>query len=200
MGSLHPVAVSGPIVTARLRLECLTAADLRWLAAGRPARVVDRLRYHVPDPGLLPSAGFALRRLKLIEADAQQLPWIFRSIILTATDTLIGNINFHHRPPDPFLLPYAAHAAELGYSIAPAYRRHGYATEAMEGMMDWAGRVAGVRSFFLSISLDNPASLRLALKLGFRQVGEQIDEEDGLEWVFRRDSTFVRGSPLTSCA
>ena len=32
---------------------------------------------------------------------------------------------------------------------------------------------------------DNAASLAIAAKLGFTQVGEQMDEVDGLEWVFR---------------
>jgi RimJ/RimL family protein N-acetyltransferase len=35
-----------------------------------------------------------------------------------------------------------------------------------------------------SISPRNEPSLALARKLGFEQVGEQFDEEDGLELVF----------------
>jgi len=35
-----------------------------------------------------------------------------------------------------------------------------------------------------SISPDNEPSLRLAQQFGFRQVGEQMDEIDGLEYVF----------------
>jgi [ribosomal protein S5]-alanine N-acetyltransferase len=37
-----------------------------------------------------------------------------------------------------------------------------------------------------SVSPRNPASLALVRSLGFRQVGKQIDEVDGLELVFER--------------
>jgi RimJ/RimL family protein N-acetyltransferase len=45
---------------------------------------------------------------------------------------------------------------------------------------------AGVPRVRLSIAPDNVASLGVARKLGFERVGEQIDEEDGLEYVFER--------------
>jgi len=66
----------------------------------------------------------------------------------------------------------------------PNHRRQGYATEAARAMMDWAAREHGVERFFVSIAPDNASSLAMAAKLGFRQVGEQIDEQDGLEYVF----------------
>ncbi len=174
-------------MTPRLRLEALTVSGLQALAAGRASRVVDSVDFHVPDPALLPTAAFARQRQDLVRENPVQLAWIHRSIVLRSTATLIGTINFHHLPPDPFLLPYSSHAVELGYTVAAEHRCRGYATEALQGMMDWARATAGVRAFFLSISPDNTASLRLALKLGFRQVGEQHDEVDGLEWIFRRD-------------
>jgi ribosomal-protein-alanine N-acetyltransferase len=51
-------------------------------------------------------------------------------------------------------------------------------------MLQWARAHHGVRRFYVSIAPDNQASLAMAAKLGFRQVGEQVDEEDGLELVF----------------
>jgi [ribosomal protein S5]-alanine N-acetyltransferase len=50
-------------------------------------------------------------------------------------------------------------------------------------MFDWA-MAQGVHRFVASISPDNKASLSLAAKLGFERVGEQIDDIDGLEYVF----------------
>src|SRR3972149_5968385 len=66
----------------------------------------------------------------------------------------------------------------------PPCRRRGYALEAAQGLMDWAAREHGVRLFRLSIAPDNAPSLAMAAKMGFRQVGEQMDDEDGLELVF----------------
>ena len=74
-------------------------------------------------------------------------------------------------------------AAELGYTVYPKFRRRGYATEATQGLMDWALRQQRVERFLVSISPDNDPSLAMAVKLGFRQIGEQMDEKDGLELV-----------------
>ena len=41
--------------------------------------------------------------------------------------------------------------------------------------------------FRASISPDNVASLAIASRFGFRHVGEQIDDVDGLELVFELD-------------
>jgi L-amino acid N-acyltransferase YncA len=42
----------------------------------------------------------------------------------------------------------------------------------------------GVRHYLASATPDNEPSLAIIRKLGFRQTGEAIDEEDGLELVF----------------
>jgi L-amino acid N-acyltransferase YncA len=40
-----------------------------------------------------------------------------------------------------------------------------------------------VRTFLASIASDNEPSMRLALGLGFRQIGVEVDEE-GLEFIY----------------
>src|SRR5207237_8332173 len=92
------------------------------------------------------------------------------------TRVMVGRFNFHGPPENG--------AAEVGYTIQPEHRRRGYATEATAAMLDWARAEHGVRRFIASISPDNEPSLRLARHLGFVQIGEQMDEEDGLELVF----------------
>jgi len=82
------------------------------------------------------------------------------------------------------LRPYARDAVEFGYTIFERYRRHGYATEAVIGLMDWARALFNVRRFVASIAPENLPSLRLVAGLGFTKVGEQVDEIDGLEHVF----------------
>ena len=90
---------------------------------------------------------------------------------------MVGHIGFHGSPE-------AIGCAELGYTVMPNRRRQGYATEAATALMDWAALEHGVHRFFVSISPGNASSLAMAAQLGFRQVGEQIDEEDGMEYVF----------------
>lgn len=47
----------------------------------------------------------------------------------------------------------------------------------------------GVRVFRASIAPDNVASRAMLQQLGFVHVGEQLDEDDGLELVFERQNT-----------
>jgi RimJ/RimL family protein N-acetyltransferase len=54
------------------------------------------------------------------------------------------------------------------------------------GMLGWASEHGAV-ACLASVSPDNVASLATIKRLGFVKVGEQMDEEDGLEWVHRRD-------------
>jgi RimJ/RimL family protein N-acetyltransferase len=75
-------------------------------------------------------------------------------------------------------------AVELGYTIFPAYRGHGYATRAATILMDIAEERGGIRHFVLSVGPHNEPSLAIVRKLGFVRTGEQMDEIDGLEYVF----------------
>lgn len=122
---------------------------------------------------------FVQYRLATLRVDPAARPWLGRALVLTEDDgtrRVIGTAGFH-APPD------ADGRVEIGYRVDPAYRRQGYAIEAVRGLFDWAG-AQGVHRFVASISPNNEASLSLAAKLGFEQVGEQIDEIDGLEYVF----------------
>ena len=75
-------------------------------------------------------------------------------------------------------------SAELGYTVFPRFRRRGYAFEACRALIGWARETHGITRFSLSISPANVASVALARKLGFRNIGSRVDEEDGPEDVF----------------
>jgi [ribosomal protein S5]-alanine N-acetyltransferase len=53
-------------------------------------------------------------------------------------------------------------------------------------MMRWARDEQGVDAFRVSIGPDNHPSLEMAEKMGFIEIGTQMDEIDGLEIVFER--------------
>ncbi|MBL7257652.1 GNAT family N-acetyltransferase [Actinoplanes sp. LDG1-01] len=89
----------------------------------------------------------------------------------------VGRAGFH-APPD------AEGMVEIGYAIDPEFRRQGYARAALESLLARAKADPSVRRIRVSISPDNLASRNLALPYGFEQVGEQWDEEDGLEIVY----------------
>lgn len=107
-------------------------------------------------------------------------PWSARLLLLKPSLQMIGHIRFHSRPVED--------AVEFGYAVFMPWRCHGYATEAAAAVMRWAAEQHGVKRFVASVRPDNLPSQRVVAKLGFRKVGEQMDDVDGLEDVFHRDS------------
>jgi RimJ/RimL family protein N-acetyltransferase len=85
---------------------------------------------------------------------------------------------------------------EIGYRVEPAFRGHGYATEAVRALFAWATQTQGIHKFRASVSPSNKPSLRLITRLGFQQTGHQHDELDGLELVFERHARTPK--PYTS--
>lgn len=129
-------------------------------------------------PGYL--RDFLQYRLAQLALDPTIRRWLGRAIVWTDADGgrhVIGSIGFHGPPDERGRL-------EIGYKVEPAFRRRGIAREAVTAMFDWASSEHGVRRFVASISPANEPSLRLAAGLGFEQVGEQVDDIDGLELVF----------------
>jgi len=172
-----------PIETTRLRLVAMSTAVLRLMMQGRFDEAARVCGFAVPENCSLGGQSWVGNRIRMIEEDASQHPWMNRAIVRREDNQMIGNISFHHKAPDPHLFDYAPLAAELGYTIEAPYRRRGYARESALAMMKWAHREHGVSTFILSISPENQPSLRMAEAMGFYRVGQHFDEIDGLEWV-----------------
>lgn len=184
------------IETPRLLLVPLSEAALRAFLSGDRAEAQRLCGFLVPPGCGLLGDPWIERRLEMMRKDPSQRPWLNRAIVLKAENALIGNINFHHKAPDPDLLAYSPNAAELGYRIEEPRRRNGYARESALAMLLWAAE-RKAESFFLSIGPGNVPSLRLAASLGFRKTGERMDEIDGLEHVFRAEAETVRAAALS---
>jgi len=167
------------ITGERLDLVLLTADVLEPLFAGRRAEAQAAGGFLLPGGWPDDHDGRWLRRrLKQMQEDPAVTVWLARAMVLRSDPhrAMVGHIGFHGAAQDG--------AAEMGYTVMPSYRRRGYAHEAVLAMMRWAREERGVQRFILSISPENAPSLALAAKLGFVQTGEQMDEEDGLEYVF----------------
>ena len=82
----------------------------------------------------------------------------------------IGNCGFHCRSAE-------RHEARLGYDLWPTYWKQGYIHEAVGRILDFAEKEMGVKTVYAHISVDNAASISMALKLGFVRSGEQYEEE-----------------------
>ena len=156
-------------------MEALLAGDNAAAGEVIGAVVPERLRDHLED--------FLRYRLAQVIADPSIRRWLGRAMVLTDADGtrhVIGTIGFHGPPDDRDRL-------EIGYSVQAAFRRRGFAREAVRAMLEWAAGEHGIHRFIASISPTNEASLALTRAFGFVRTGEQMDEIDGLELVLEAD-------------
>lgn len=161
---------------------------MRDLAAGRMAAAERRLRVHLPEEFARRARNLLQVRLRDIERDPHARAWLLRLIVLRDEPsastgggddarTAVGLVGFHG-PPDK------EGRAEVGYEVFAPYRRQGYAREAVVGLLDWAASRHRLRTFLASIAPDNEPSMRLALGLGFHQVGAQVDEQGRVDFIY----------------
>ncbi|WP_030871682.1 GNAT family N-acetyltransferase [Streptomyces violaceoruber] len=116
-------------------------------------------------------------RLDQMAADPGQARWMVRQAIVGEKGLVVGHAGFHG-PPDEVGM------VEIGYSVVPCFRRQGYARSTLNELLRRAAEEAAVTTVRASISPANLASLATISGFGFVEVGEQWDEEDGLELVF----------------
>lgn len=104
-----------------------------------------------------------------LETDPGLLGWGIWLMIHRKARMVIGDLGFKGRPD-------GAGMVEIGYSVLPAYRGHGFASEAVRALVDWALAQQDVRRITAECSVDNTASLRILEKLGM----QRLETGDGL--------------------
>jgi [ribosomal protein S5]-alanine N-acetyltransferase len=149
-------------------LDALLAGDLE--AASRVAGV--QLTPYILEHGWLWEI-----RADQVRRDPAAADWVARAAVIDGV--VVGHAGFHG-PPD------STGMVEVAYSVDPVHRRRGYARAMLAAALSWAGEDPAVRTVRASISPENAASLATLRPFGFAQVGEQWDEEDGLELLFER--------------
>ncbi len=168
------------MVTPRLRLIALPGPVVAEVLAGEPGAFLEHVG--VGYAAEWPSEDrhvLELRRRQIGEGVDHR--WLLRAVVTRADPTMVGRIGFHG-PPDPNGM------VEIGYKVDPAHRRLGFGFECAERLIAAAEQLPQVTVVRASIAPDNAPSLRIAARLGFQRVGEQIDEIDGLELVFERNA------------
>jgi len=170
-----------PVRTERLELLAFTPDVIEALLAheGTTALLGASVPADWPDRH---DERFLRLRLGQVRAHGDLQEWSVRGIVLAEERALVGHIGFHG-PPGVNALR-RPRGVEIGYSIFPAFRRRGIATEAVRGLIDWARDERGIHEFVASVSPVNDASLGVVAKLAFEHVGEHWDDEDGLEHEF----------------
>ncbi|GAA2270471.1 acetyltransferase [Streptomyces ruber] len=156
------------IPAERLELHAVTpaaAADLaaggtggfEWLGGG-------------PAEGTRVGAGLVFTAY---QAGALHPEWGTFALVRTEDGRALGALGFHSAPDED------GHV-EIGYDLVEAARGHGYATEAVRALADWAGRRAretgDVRRLWAVVDTSNTASQRVVERSGFRRVDEEGEQ------------------------
>ncbi|MBJ7355869.1 GNAT family N-acetyltransferase [Nocardioides sp.] len=151
-------------------LGALAAGDLEAASAASPVPLTPWL---VSDEAI----GTWRYRVRQVADTPADLGWVTGVIWDDEREVVVGKAGFHGAPD-------ASGMVEVGYAVDPAERRRGYARAALLAMLDRARAEPSVRTFRATVSPTNTASLGLIAQLPFAEVGEQWDDEDGLETIY----------------
>ncbi|SED32444.1 Protein N-acetyltransferase, RimJ/RimL family [Streptomyces sp. 2224.1] len=116
-------------------------------------------------------------RLDQMAADPGHARWMAPQAVVDCRGLVVGRAGFHG-PPD------GDGMVEIGYAVAPDFRRRGYARSTLAELLRRAAGEPAVTTVRATIAPDNVASLATISGFGFVEVGEQWDEEDGRELIF----------------
>ena len=172
------------VSTARLDLHPLPLPLIDALLAG-DLRTARELAPYDIDGSTFDGDRYVLTlRQAQLRADPGELPWLYRAVVRRGTREVVARAGFH-APPD------AGRVVDIGYVVHPAWRRQGLATEIAGGLLAWAAEQGAARCR-ANTAPDNAASQAVLARLGFVRTGEELDEVDGLEWVYELPLASVR--------
>jgi RimJ/RimL family protein N-acetyltransferase len=159
-----------------IELALLSASVLEALNAGSIDRASAAFGRPLP-PTFLDHSELWGYRIAQVQEDPSTLRWLVRAVIDANSSDIVGHAGFHGPPDESGMV-------EIGYTIEPEFRRRGYARATVAALIAYATDDPSVTRVRASISPDNTASLATVRPFGFVQVGEQMDEIDGLELIF----------------
>jgi RimJ/RimL family protein N-acetyltransferase len=151
-------------------LDALADGDLVRARATSPVEITDWL-------GGEECRGVWRRRSHQTAVIPADVPWVTGVVRDDDRGCSVGRAGFHAAPDDDGML-------ELGYATDPGHRRRGYARAALALMVERARAEPDVIVLRATVSPTNAASLALIHQHPFLEVGEQWDDEDGLEIVY----------------
>lgn len=150
--------------TSRLILRAHTLEDFPAYAAMRTDPVVMKFM----GKGNLLSEEDAWAKFQAMPGHWSLIGYGYWAIVEKASGTYLGNIGFADKKR-PSEHP-ASGAPEMGWALAASAHGKGYASEALQAVIDWGpGHFGSGTRVVCVISDDNLASIRIAEKHGFAQ-------------------------------
>jgi RimJ/RimL family protein N-acetyltransferase len=171
--------VAGEHLTSeRLELVALDAEDLdAWIARDHEvlnARTGARFQPPSDAPPLFDEDLSVIRGLLAESPVSTNWTWL---LVQRTTSEPVGIAGFSAVDGEEGVMT-------TGYSVFPHFERQGYVTEALARLVAWLGGLRGVRLLRATIPEWNPASIRVATKLGMRPVGTTVDHDVGPVTVY----------------
>ncbi|MDR4886008.1 GNAT family N-acetyltransferase [Fredinandcohnia sp. QZ13] len=120
-----------------------------------------------------PHINMYLRELK---DDSTLLGWGVWFVINQENNTIIGDIGFKGKPNSENIV-------EIGYGIVPSTQGKGYATEAVQKLIEWAFSDKNVTKIVAECLDDNVPSIRVLEKLQMNRIGS---ENKMLKWQLEK--------------
>jgi RimJ/RimL family protein N-acetyltransferase len=167
--------------TARLELAPLGADAIEALLRGDAGRLRLLTGAAFPSPPAPPpymadSLPVVRDRLRANPDEAQWWNWL---VVQQDNGEAVGSVAFGG-------MPDATGAVLIGYAMYPDREGHGYATEAVRAMVEWAFAQPGVRVVRALAPVWNTPAVHVAEKVGMRPVASDEDDEVGEVLVYER--------------
>ena len=116
--------------------------------------------------------------LPLFASQLEKDPTSWSGLIIHKADQiLIGDMGMMGGPDDLGMV-------EIGYSIIPEYRNHGYASEMTLALVQWALREPSIKLITAKTLKDNLPSIKVITRAGLQCVGEQ---DEWLLWEIQQN-------------
>jgi ribosomal-protein-alanine N-acetyltransferase len=173
----------------RLDLAPIAGDEVEALVAGGVARLRELTGVLFPDtaappPYMADPLPVVLERLRARPVGA---PWRASRLVALVSGGVVGSVAFGGPPDDDG-------AVLIGYAMYPQFEGHGYATEAVRAMIDWAFQQPGVRVVRALAPVWNTPALRVAENVGMRPVGANEDDDVGEVLVYALSAPASAGS------
>lgn len=133
------------------------------------------LRVSIPNSWPTFPEAFSIPAEESHEANPPTNEWNGFFFIHQKDNALVGNGGFYGQPDD-------SGTVEIGYEIAPEYWNRGFATEAVQAMINFAFAHEEVKAIMAHTLAEKNASNKVLQKVGMEFVAEIDDFEQGKTW------------------
>lgn len=153
------MAVFEPLATKRLVIRGLEPGDAEAFFAYKSRK--ECVEYQFWRPETIGEIEEFIDGMRSVVPDTPG-SWLQLAVCLKDGNTMIGDVGLHFSADDES-------QAEIGYTLSPDHQHRGYATEAVNAVLDYLFMALGKHRVTASVDPRNTPSRAVLERLGFRQ-------------------------------